>query len=270
MEKVSGYMKKGRTFSEVAVYLPTEDAWIAGELPIEKQFIWASSESEHRYTYLPEELKSWRPMWINNKFLQQATFKNGRLQVGDLSFASLYIDVKYLDKSALIRVLELAKQGLPVCLKQVPSEPGLNKTVGEYQQLVTKLLLLKNVKSEWSATQTTPAIINGSEKFDFWCRESSEGLYVFCANPRSQQLTFPMEFGQSLNEKTEIINIQLNYNNKTQPIQLLFKPYQSLLLHITPNNKVEFIDIEFQPKTPIYQKRIKTGKEKWEVIVPNK
>ncbi len=270
MEKVSGYMKKGHSFSEVAVYLPTEDAWIAGELPIEKQFIWASGEYEHRYTYLPEELKAWRPMWINNDFLQQATFKNGRLQVGDFSFASLYIDVKFLDISALKRVLALASQGLPVCLKQVPSEPGFIKSVDEYQQLVTKLLLLKNVKSEWSATQTTPALITGSEKFDFWCRESSDGLYVFCANPRSQQLTFPMEFGQSLNEKTDTINIQLHYNKKSQPFQLVFKPYQSILLYITPTNKVELIDIDFMPKTPIYNKRIKTGKEKWEVTVPNK
>ena len=270
MEKVSSYMKKGRTFSEVAVYLPTEDAWIGGELPIEKQFIWASSESEHRYTYLPEELKGWRPMWINNEFLQLATFKNGRLQVGDLSFASLYIDVKYLDKSALKRVLELAKQGLTVCLKQIPTEPGLKKSLAEYQQVLNEIAKLKNVKSEWSSTKTAPALITGSEKFDFWCRESSDGLYVFCANPRSQHLTFPMEFGQSLNEKTEIFNIQLNYNKKSQPIQLQFKPYQSLLLHIKPNNKVEFIDIEFHPKTPIYQKRIKTGKEKWEVTVTNK
>jgi hypothetical protein len=270
MEKVSGYMKKGRTFSEVAVYLPTEDAWIAGELPIEKQFIWASSVSEHRYTYLPEELKSWRPMWINNKFLQQATFKNGRLQVGDLSFASLYIDVKYLDKSALKRVIELAKQGLPVCLKQFPTEPGLKKSLAEYQQVLNEIAKLKNVTSEWSALQTAPPLITDTEKFDFWCRESSDGLYIFCANPRSQHLTFPMEFGQSLNEKSEIFNIQLNYKKKTQPIQLLFKPYQSLLLHIMPDNKIEFIDIEFNPKTPIYQKRIKTGKERWEVAVPNK
>jgi len=30
-------MKKGVTHSDVAVYMPTEDSWIAGELPVEKQ-----------------------------------------------------------------------------------------------------------------------------------------------------------------------------------------------------------------------------------------
>jgi len=270
MGKVSGMMKKGHTFSQVAVYLPTEDAWIAGELPIEKQFIWASGEYEHRYTYLPDELKAWRPMWINGDFLQQATYQNGRLRVGELSFSALYVDVNYLDISALKRVFELASRGLQVCLKQQPNEPGLNKSEEAYQQLLAKLALLSNVKSNWQAMQIEKPLMTGPLNFDFWCRESSDGLYLFIANPRAQKLTFPMEFGQSLNDKTEIFTIQLNYNKKTQPIQLVFKPYQSLLLHISPNLKVEFIDIEFMPKIPIYRKRIKTGKEKWEVSIPKK
>ncbi len=52
MEKISAVMKKGKTLSEVAVYMPTEDSWIAGELPVEKQFIWAWGAYEQRYTYL--------------------------------------------------------------------------------------------------------------------------------------------------------------------------------------------------------------------------
>ena len=52
MEKISAVMKKGKTLSEVAVYMPTEDSWIAGELPVDKQFIWAWGAYEQRYTYL--------------------------------------------------------------------------------------------------------------------------------------------------------------------------------------------------------------------------
>jgi hypothetical protein len=40
MEKTSKFMRQGKSFSRVAVYLPTEDSWVAGELPAEKQFIW--------------------------------------------------------------------------------------------------------------------------------------------------------------------------------------------------------------------------------------
>ena len=134
METVSAYMKKGATFSPVAVYLPTEDTWVAGELPVEKQFIWAWGAYEQRYACLPEELKAWRPLWINGEFLSKANFQNGRLQVGDLSFAALYIDAQYMDKETMQRVVELAEQGLPVCLKRVPNEPGLRKTRDDYRR----------------------------------------------------------------------------------------------------------------------------------------
>lgn len=33
LEKLSSYMSEGHTFSDIAVYLPTEDAWMAGVMP---------------------------------------------------------------------------------------------------------------------------------------------------------------------------------------------------------------------------------------------
>ena len=185
MEKVSSYMKKGTTLSRVAVYLPTEDSWIAGELPIEKQFIWVWGAYEQRYAYLPEELKL-APLWINGEFLKKAKFEDGRLQVGDLSFAALYVDARYMDKATLKRVAELADQGLPVCLKQVPNEPGLRKTGDDYQALIGKLKKLDHVKTSWGAMTAIPPIITGTERFDYWCRETGDALYVFLAHPRSR------------------------------------------------------------------------------------
>jgi hypothetical protein len=265
LEKVSYYMKKGVSYSEVAVYMPTEDTWIAGELPVEEQFIWAWGEYEQRYTYLPEELKAYRPLWINGEFLKKAEFKNGRLNVGDLSFSSLYIDVKFMDIDALKRIVELAEQRLPVCLKQMPAEPGLHKSKDKYSLLVEKLRKCKNVKPSWKEMESTTPFITGTDKFDYWCRKTNEGLYIFFANPRSQHLVFPLEYGQSLNYQTEIFNIVINYQGKAIPVTLEFSPYQSLLLHIDGSNNVNFVNIQFIPKTPVYKPRIKKGKEKWEV-----
>jgi len=45
MERVSSLMKRGRTWSDVAVYLPLEDAWISGEYP--KALRYPSSSSAH-------------------------------------------------------------------------------------------------------------------------------------------------------------------------------------------------------------------------------
>lgn len=265
MEKVCSYMKQGATLSRVAVYLPTEDAWIAGELPVEKQLRWSWGAYELRDTYLPEELKAWRPLWINAEFLKKAKCQDGRLQAGDLSFAALYIDVRYMDVAALRRVAELAGQGLPICLKQVPDEPGLRKTGDEYKALIAGLKTLNNVKTSWNAMKTIPPIITGAEQFDYWCRETGEGLCVFLANPRSRNLKFPLEYGQSLNKQKELLNVAVNFRGKTIPVALEFDPYQSLLLKVDNQGKATFIDISFTPKTPVYKAHIRKGREKWEV-----
>lgn len=265
IEKVSSYMKKGATYSNVAVYMPIEDTWIAGEMPVEKQLIWAWGYYEQRNTCFPDELKAWRPLWINNEFLKKGKLKNNRFNVGDLSFSSLYIDVKYMDIQTLHRVLQLAEKGLPVCLKQIPSEPGLHKSKNEYGFLIEKLLKCGNVKSSWAEMKNIEPFITGTEKFDYWCRKENDDLYIFFANPLSQHLTFPLQYGQSLNDKTETFNIAINYQEKTIPVTLEFLPYQSILIHIDKNDKVTFNDIRFNPKTPVFKPRIKTGKERWEV-----
>ncbi len=265
MQKVSGYLKKGVSLSKVAVYLPTEDTWIAGELPVEKQFIWAWGAYEHRYTYLPKELKAWRPLWINGEFLQNADFRDGILHAGDLSFSACYVDVQFMDISALQRLVELAGKGLPVCLRREPAEPGFHPLGKEYRSLLEQLKSMKNVKTSWQEMTHNSPLVTGSEKTDFWCRQTSEGLTIFFANPHSQRLTFPLEYGQSLNSKTDTLSIQINYMGKIIPYTLQFQPYQSILVRVGNDGIVSPVDIEFIPKTPTYLPRVKTGKEKWEV-----
>jgi hypothetical protein len=265
MEKVSSIMKEGKNYSEVAVYLPTEDSWVAGELPVDKQFIWAWGEYEQRYTYLPDELKGYSPLWINSEFLQRAKFEKGLLTVGDQAFKSLYIDVKYMDRSALKRILVLANEGLPVCLRQIPAEPSFKKNVNEFADLLQQLKNLSNVKTSWSEMAPGAPLLSGSLIFDYWCRETDDCLYIFFANPKSRKLTFPLEYGQSLNDKKEYCDISLNYTGKSIPIKLEFEPYQSLLMKINKNGDYSFMDIRFIPKTPVFIPRIKKGKDKWEV-----
>ena len=266
MEKVSSCMKKGVSYSDVAVYLPAEDSWIAGELPVEKQMIWAWGVYEQRYTCLPEELKPWRPLWINGEFLNKAVFKKGRLIIGDLSFSSLYIDVKYLDIAVLRRVTELAGKGLPVCLRQIPAEPGLHKSDTEFRHLLQKLLKSANLRSSWSQMKYTAPLIRGTEKFDYWCRSTPKGLTIFLANPASRHLTFPLEYGQSFNQQKASYPIEICCLGKSIPLILTFDPYQSLLLNIDQKGKVSYTDISFVPKTPVYKPRIRTAREPWEII----
>ena len=71
MAQVSDYMRKGAVYSDVAIYLPLEDAWIAGELPKEKQLPWAWGEYEFRYQVVPEDIRGYQPLWINGTYLKE-------------------------------------------------------------------------------------------------------------------------------------------------------------------------------------------------------
>jgi len=270
LQKVSSFMKKGRNYADVAVYLPQEDSWVAGELPVEKQFIWAWGEYEQRYTVFPDELKDYRPLWINAEFLSKAIYKDGRLQVGDQSFQCLYLDAVYLDFAALQRITELAEQGLPVCIKKAPMEPGFIKSGEKYNRLSRKLLSFPNVKSAWKDMENIHPFIIGTQAFDYWCRIDNDELYIFFANPKSKNLKFPLEYGQSLSSTVERHKVEVNFKGEIIPVTLTFNPYQSVLIKIDKQGKATDIDIHYQPKTPVYKPRKRNGKEKWEVQNPSK
>jgi hypothetical protein len=259
LEKVSSYMKKGITYSDIAVYLPIEDAWLAGIMPKEKQFIWAWGYYEMRYVYFPFEVAGYNPTWINGEFLQRVKVKNGRMMVGDASYRALYVDVKHLDYQVLKRIVELAENGVTVILKQEPKEPGAIPHL-DYAQWMDKLI---NAKTTFSTIPPGFApFIEGTNIPNHWCRKEGETLYVFFPNPKANRIQFPMEYGQSLETETKTCNIRIDYQGKKHALTLTFAPYQSLLYAIR-NGKIEQIPIDFIPVTPEVKERPKGYKAPW-------
>jgi len=203
-----------------------------------------------RYIKTAEELKGYHPLWINNYFLKKAELKDGKLVCGDAEFSSLYIDNEYIDSDALNTILDLAKKGLPICLKRLPKEPGKIKS-GSYQQRLTELSRLKNVVTEFKNIKTVAPLIEGKNIPDFWCKKVDGDYFIFFSYPLAQNLHFPISYGQSLNPKEISRKIKVNANQNSVSVNLVFKPNQSLLLKIDKNNKVEFIDITYEPPVPV-------------------
>jgi len=259
LEKVSSYMKKGVTYSDIAVYLPTEDAWMAGIMPKEKQFLWAWGYYEMRYVYFPDELAGYNPTWINGEFLQKAIVKDGVMKVGDATYQALYIDAKYLDYNVLKRMTELAGNGVTVILKQEPKEPGAMPHP-DYAQWVGKLKNAKTTASE--IPQNITPLIAGKNIPTHWCRKDDETLYLFFPHPKAYRIQFPMEYGQSLETATVIRDICIDYQGKKHDVTLTFAPYQSLLYAIR-NGKIEKIPIDFIPDAPEVRKRPEGYKAPW-------
>lgn len=251
LEKVSSYMTKGQTYSDIAVYLPTEDAWLAGVMPKEKQFKWAWGFYEMRYVYFPPALDGFNPTWINGDFLQKATVEKGVLIIGDAKYRALYVDVEHVEYKALKRMAELAGKGLKIFLRQDPKEPG-TITHYNYKGILEKLKSNKNVSEDFPRLLTP--FISGRFIPRHWTRKENDTLYIFFPNPQTYRLKFPIGYGQSLNSETHKMNIIINHLGKQIRLDLEFKPYQSLLYRIV-DDIIEEIDIEFVPKIPVVRKR---------------
>jgi len=255
MEKVSGLMQRGKTYSDVAVYIPYEDGVMKGAYPPERQRVWVWGEYELRYIHPPEEIAGYHPLWINRHFLMQAEFKNGKLIVGDAAFSTLYIDVEYMDVRALKRILELAKEGMPVCLKRHPKQPGKVKE-NTYDQLLTELVSYRNVSSDINTVVDHPPLIQGDSLPGYWCRVEEDGTHLlFLAQPLSTYLTYPLYSGQSLMKQSVNRKLKFTIAGKTITLDVEFKPYQSVILKVAANGKVEQIDITFIPKEPVVRPR---------------
>jgi hypothetical protein len=255
IEKVSAIMSQGRTYTDVAVYIPYEDGVMQGAYPPERQRVWVWGEFELRYISLPKETGGYHPMWINRHFLEQAQFKDGRLIIGDAQFTALYIDVDYMDVRALYRILTLAKSGLPVCLKRTPKQPGKNKS-GEYDQLLHQLVSLQNVSGDFHSIIHHPPLIQGDSIPPYWCRVERDGThYLFLAQELSKNLAYPIYSGQSYMNQSQWKDLTLTINGKTFRQKFEFKPYQSILLKIQDNGKVENMNIHYIPQEPIVRPR---------------
>ncbi|MCX6157872.1 MAG: glycosyl hydrolase [Ignavibacteriota bacterium] len=248
MQKVSDRMRFGRTYSDVAVYLPLEDSWIAGEYPKELQLPWAWGAYELRYEKFNAELKGFHPLWINNDFLSKGTVKNNVLYVNDVSFKVLYVDAKNLDLETIKTMYKLAKDGLPVCLKQLPKQSGYIKSE-EFETILGKLKSLPNVTNEFTSIRMNHLVM-GDNVPDYWCRTDGKSLVMFFANPKAEGLTYPIAYGQSLQENTITKKVNINYKGKNVPVELKFELYQSLLLFIDEKGNAKFEDIKFVPKSP--------------------
>jgi hypothetical protein len=251
MTKVSSIMRRGRTYSDVAVYLPLEDSWMAGEYPPELQMKWSWGAYELRYVHPPEELKGYHPLWVNGHFLEKARIEKGRLRVGDLLFSSLVVDVEYLDSKTLDTVLALAREGLPVCMKRVPREPGRMKS-GTYETRLAELFSLGNVSStNLLDVAASPPLVQGSDLPDFWCRVDGDIHYIFFSHPKARNLTFPLSYGESRTDEAVERVVTITAGGRSRQVSLRFEPYESLLLEVDEEGGARFIDISFRPKMPV-------------------
>ncbi|MBO7501933.1 MAG: hypothetical protein J6T32_01800 [Paludibacteraceae bacterium] len=246
MTTVSEYMRKGKNYSDLAVYIPLEDAWMAGAYPedVHKQMNWLWGQYEMRFIETPLAHKGYQPLWVNEHFLHQSSFENGVLHMGDATFRALYVDVEYMEKSAVETITRLAAQGLPVYMARLPKEPGKIKHE-DYAAAVDKMMALPSVSTDVSILQGRP-LVEGDNLPDFWVRQDGDTYYIFLANPMTQTIHYPLEYCYAFTDKGSARTLTINHHNTASQLDVVFSPMESVLLKVTQDG-VEQIALNYIP-----------------------
>jgi hypothetical protein len=234
LEQVSTIMRQGRTYADVAVYLPLEDNWMRGRLPRRLQRPSAEWHWELQYERFPEELAGFRPLWISMGLLKDAEYCDGRLRVGAAEFNWLYVDVEWLDASALRDILRLAKQGLPTVLRRRPSEPGKTKHE-HYESDLREMLSLAGVRADIPRPAAPLLSCSLAHSLpEFWCRVDGDDCVFFFAHPASRNVRYPLRYGQSEEAQATSCKLKLSDND----LILDFPARGSLVVRVSKTGRV--------------------------------
>jgi hypothetical protein len=231
LKRISRMMRRGKVYTDIAVYLPLEEAWMKNKLPVKLQKISSRYYWEHQETKISEELKGFQPLWISSYFLRQADYRQGKLRCGTAKFDMLYIAAKYLANDALRHILRLARRGCPVSLRTIPHQPGHVKS-DDYGRMLGELLSLSNVRRSFKGPRSPIPLIQGKEIPEFWVRQIKEKLLIFFAYPMTKSVTYPMPYQRPV-KKIYHMPLTINYNGKHRKITLKFKPYRSIMVSIS-------------------------------------
>lgn len=249
VQAVSEKLRGGRPYTDLAVYLPLEDNWMRHELPEALRRPSAAYYWELQYERFPEMLRGYRPTWVSAPFLEQAEYRTGALSIGPARFSALYVDVEWLDAAALEQLLRLARQGLPICLKRVPKQPG-RMAAPSYASDLEALLARKNVSADFSTVVKTPPLVSGASVPEFWVRDYGGELLIFFAHPLSRGVKYPLTYGQSYSAGPETVPVVLTHEGVRVELDLRFAPNESRVLRLGPKGRVRWDDVTMMVPVP--------------------
>ena len=115
--------------------------------------------------------------------------------------------------------------------------------------MLTALVTLACVVSALDEAPVVP-LVRGEDLPWFWARETADGTLIFFAHPKARTVRYPLSFGQSRCEETTTRQINILTASGARAIELVFEPYQALLLMMHPKGAATFLDIRYEPPPP--------------------
>ena len=196
---------------------------------------------EMRHVAAPTEIEGCHPIWVSLPFLKKGHVNQGKLHVNNRTFEALYIDVEWMDNEALIEVLRLAEDSLPIVVRKIPKQPGRCSSAN-YESDVKKLLSQPSVVLTLIDTAVTPLITSDNTPF-YWARDCNDGIYLFMAHPAARDLQYPMVYQQTLQMQAQSIHLHLAWEGNECDHIVDFEAQGSILLRLNKTGTIDPIEL---------------------------
>ncbi|MCY4543823.1 MAG: glycosyl hydrolase, partial [Gemmatimonadetes bacterium] len=238
MTEAADFVKQGRTYTDVAVYLPLEDHWMRHMLPEDRRGPAANYYWELQTVQRPGALLGYHPLWITTPFLQEAVVVDGRVRYGEAMFSVLYVDVEWLDGEALAALLRLAREGAHIVIPRRPAAPG-HRPPTDYEDRLGELMSQSLVTVDPGTALRHPPLVSGRDVPEFWCREVDGDHHVFFAHPDTKRIRYPMAYEGWRSTGSVEREIVLHVNGRERAVRLAFEPEDSMLVRVSASGAVE-------------------------------
>jgi len=240
--EMSRALREGTTHSRLAVYLPTEEMRMRGELPPALRRPSAQWHWEMQYARFPEDVAGYRPLWTNANGLARASVRDARIAIGEAAVDAILVDTEWLPRRTVVELLRLIDEGAAVLVRRRPREPGTT-THADYDALVSRL-------AEAAADRipvepmVAPAVAPPAPSADaaapqlpaFWCRATAGAdgpvWRYFFAHPAASGLAYPLEYGASRRARAARMRVTIAGPDRRWETDLVFEPGASLLLDV--------------------------------------
>lgn len=245
MTEAADFVKQGRTYTDLAIYLPLEDHWMRHMLPEERRGPAANYYWELQTVERPGALLGYHPLWISTPFLAEAVVEDGCVRYGEAVFSAIYVDVEWLDAEALPALLRLAREGARICLPHRPAAPG-HRPPADYEDRLVELASQQAVTTELGAAlrhpetgRPHPPLVSGRDAPEFWCREVDGGYHFFFAHPDTKRIRYPMAYEGWRSTGLVEREVTLHVNGRERMLRLAFEPEDAMLVRVSETGAVD-------------------------------
>lgn len=253
LRRTSALLREGETLARVAVYLPTEEAWMLGELPPERRRPSARWHWEMHYVEPPAALRGHAPLWTNATRLAGARVEasvSGApvIRLGATVVDVLVVDTAWLPYEALVHLERITTEGGRVAVCRVPEEPGTRRSAG-YDAVRDRLLESCGGTTDPTSDDLVRGVAplvrrldgEGGDVPPFWVRRlrdegdgraAKETWRYFFAHPACRSLAYPLPYGVSRSVSEERVRVELAGPGGSAAHELVFDACASIVLDV--------------------------------------